>query len=149
MTEPDVYLEKLSAFSRMLHLENLSVSPKETEDAARLLIALGMDDRERVKTALRTVYAKSREEQITFDRVFDGFFLSEEQIRRQAKEQMERTICHSENLAISAFHLGEFGYYAPVLENILCAGLQSVRQLVFSGEWKTRRKQKKQELNQR
>ena len=38
MTEPDVYLEKLSAFSRMLHLENLSVSPKETEDAARLLI---------------------------------------------------------------------------------------------------------------
>lgn len=58
----------------MLHLENLSVSPKETEDAARLLIALGVDDRERVKTALRTVYAKSREEQITFDRVFDGFF---------------------------------------------------------------------------
>lgn len=90
MAEPDVYLEKLSAFSRMLHLENLSVSPKETEDAARLLIVLGMDDRERVKTALRTVYAKSREEQITFDRVFDGFFLSEEQIRRQAKEQMER-----------------------------------------------------------
>ena len=90
MAEPDVYLEKLSAFSRMLHLENLSVSPKETEDAARLLITLGMDDRERVKTALRTVYAKSREEQITFDRVFDGFFLSEEQIRRQAKEQMER-----------------------------------------------------------
>lgn len=90
MAEPDVYLEKLSAFSRMLHLENLSVSPKETEDAARLLIALGMDDRERVKTALRTVYAKSREEQIIFDRVFDGFFLSEEQIRRQAKEQMER-----------------------------------------------------------
>ena len=90
MAELDVYLEKLSAFSRMLHLENLSVSPKETEDAARLLIALGMDDRERVKTALRTVYAKSREEQITFDRVFDGFFLSEEQIRRQAKEQMER-----------------------------------------------------------
>lgn len=34
MAEPDVYLEKLSAFSRMLHLENLSVSPKETEDAA-------------------------------------------------------------------------------------------------------------------
>ena len=92
MAEPDVYLEKLSAFSRMLHLENLSVSPKETEDAARLLIALGMDDRERVKTALRTVYAKSREEQITFDRVFDGFFLSEEQIRRQAKEH-NHTYC--------------------------------------------------------
>ena len=90
MAEPEVYLEKLSAFSRILRLEGLSVSPKETEDAGRLLIALGMEDRERVKTALRTVYAKSREEQITFDRAFDGFFISEEALRRQAKEQMER-----------------------------------------------------------
>ena len=90
MAEPEVYLEKLSAFSRILRLEGLSVSPKETEDAGRLRIALGMEDRERVKTALRTVYAKSREEQITFDRAFDGFFISEEAMRRQAKEQMER-----------------------------------------------------------
>ena len=90
MAEPEVYLEKLSAFSRILRLEGLSVSPKETEDAGRLQIALGMEDRERVKTALRTVYAKSREEQITFDRAFDGFFISEEAMRRQAKEQMER-----------------------------------------------------------
>ena len=90
MAEPEVYLEKLSAFSRILRLEGLSVSPKETEDALRLLIALGMEDRERVKTALRTVYAKSREEQITLDRAFDGFFISEEAMRRQAKEQMER-----------------------------------------------------------
>ena len=90
MGEPDVYLEKLSAFSRMLRLEGLSVSPKETEDAARLLIQLGMEEREQVKTALRTVFAKSREEQCTFDRVFAGFFISEEKMRRQAKEQMER-----------------------------------------------------------
>ena len=90
MAEPDVYLEKLSAFSRMLRLQGLAVSPKETEDASRLLIALGMDDRERVKTALRTVYSKSREEQLTFDRVFDGFFISEEKMRQQAKEQMQR-----------------------------------------------------------
>ena len=90
MVEPDIYLEKLSAFSRMLRLEGLCVSPKETEDAGRLLITLGMDDRNRVKTALRTVYAKSREEQITFDRVFDGFFISEEKMRQQAKEQMDR-----------------------------------------------------------
>jgi len=90
MAEPEVYLEKLSAFSRMLRLEGLSVSPKETEDAARLLICLGMEDRERVKTALRTVYAKSREEQLAFDRCFDGFFISEERMRAQAKEQMQR-----------------------------------------------------------
>jgi uncharacterized protein with von Willebrand factor type A (vWA) domain len=90
MTDSQVYLEKMSAFSRMLHLEGLPISPQETADACRVLIALGMEDRERVKTALRTVYAKSREEQITFDRVFDGFFISEEKMRQQAKEQMER-----------------------------------------------------------
>ncbi len=90
MADPAVYLEKLSAFSRMLRLEGLSVSPKETEDASRLLIELGLSDREQVKTALRTVYAKSREEQISFDKCFDGFFISEEKMRQQAKEQMER-----------------------------------------------------------
>ena len=90
MTDPGVYLEKLSAFSRMLRLQGLSVSPKETADAAQLLIALGMSDRAQVKTALRTVYAKSREEQLSFDRCFDSFFLSEEAMRRQAKEQQEQ-----------------------------------------------------------
>ena len=90
MTDSGVYLEKLSAFSRMLRLEGLIVSPQETADASRILIALGLADREQVKIALRTVYAKSREEQETFDRVFDGFFISEEKMREQAKAHMER-----------------------------------------------------------
>ena len=90
MVEPAVYLEKLSVFSRMLRLEGLTVSPRETEDAAKILLNLGFEDREQMKTALRTVYAKSREEQLTFDRVFDGFFISEEAMRRQSEEQMKR-----------------------------------------------------------
>ena len=89
MADAGVYLEKLSVFSRMLRLHGLTVSPQETADAARLLTVLGFSDREQVKTALRTVFAKSREEQATFDRVFDGFFISEEKMRQQAKEQME------------------------------------------------------------
>ena len=87
MADPGVYLEKLSAFSRMLRLEGLPVSPKETADASQILIALGFEDREVVKTALRTVFAKSREEQHTFDRTFDGFFLSEEAMKAQATEK--------------------------------------------------------------
>ena len=87
MAEPQVYLEKLSAFSRMLRLEGLPVSPKETADACEILVSLGFDDREVVKTALRTVFAKSREEQHTFDRTFDGFFLSEAAMKAQATEQ--------------------------------------------------------------
>lgn len=90
MVEPGVYLEKLSAFSRLLRLKGLNVGPRETGDAARVLAALGLADREMVKTALRTVYASSREEQLSFDAVFDGFFLSEERMRQQAKQQQEK-----------------------------------------------------------
>ena len=90
MADPQVYLEKLSAFSRMLRLEGLTVSPRETADAARILTEVGLADRDQVKTALRTVFASTREEQETFDRVFDSFFISEEKMRAQAKEQMER-----------------------------------------------------------
>lgn len=90
MADPGVYLEKLSLFSRMLRQEGMAVSPQETADACQLLISLGFSDRDRVKTALRTVFAKSREEQNLFDRVFDGFFVSEEEMRRQAMERMER-----------------------------------------------------------
>lgn len=90
MTDSGVYLEKLSCFSRMLRREGLVISPQETADACQILISLGFEDREQVKTALRTVFAKSREEQNTFDRVFDGFFISEEAMRKQAQEHMEQ-----------------------------------------------------------
>ena len=90
MADPGVYAEKLSYFSRMLRREGLTVGPQETADACDILVHIGFDDREQVKTALRTVYAKSREEQLTFDRVFDGFFISEEAMRQQAKRQMEK-----------------------------------------------------------
>ena len=83
MDDGSVYLEKMSAFSRLLHIEGLSVSPQETADACRMLMELGLEDREQVKTALRTVYAKSREEQASFDRVFEGLFLPEEVIRKR------------------------------------------------------------------
>ena len=105
MADGSVYLEKLSAFSRILLAEGLSVSPRETEDACRVILALGMEDRQRLQTALRTVYAKSREEQITFDRVFDGFFLPEDAIREQnrriRKEAEERRRRADEELQLN------------------------------------------------
>jgi len=90
MAEPTVYLEKLSAFARILRMEGLPVSPRDTEDGAAILTQLGFADRETVKTALMTIYAKSREEQLKFSAAFDGFFLSEEAIRAQARERAEQ-----------------------------------------------------------
>ena len=90
MDDAQVYLEKLSAFSRMLRHEGLSASPQETADACRILLEIGFEDKRLVREALCSIYAKSREEQLIFQRTFDGFFISEEAMRRQAKEQAEK-----------------------------------------------------------
>ena len=90
MDDERVYLEKISAFSRMLRLKGLSCGPQEAADASRILIEIGFENRQLVKQALSTIYAKSREQQLIFDKVFDGFFISEEAMRQQAKEQAQR-----------------------------------------------------------
>lgn len=90
MADPQVYLEKISAFSRMLRLQGLLATPQETADACKMLIELGLEDKQQVKQALSAIYAKSREEQLIFDRVFDSFFISEEAMRQQAAEQAQK-----------------------------------------------------------
>lgn len=90
MDDHQVYLAKMIAFSRMLRLEGFKVSHQETADACRILIDLGFADRQTVKQALSAIYAKSREEQLIFDKCFDGFFVSEDVMRALAKEQAQK-----------------------------------------------------------
>lgn len=90
MLDTEVYLEKLSLFGRLLRQEGLNVSPNETADACRILMDVGMENRNVVKAALSTVFAKSRVEQERFNRVFDSFFLSEETIRALDKKHTEQ-----------------------------------------------------------
>ena len=98
MVDYEVYLEKLALFGRILRQEGLEVSPNETADACRILLELGFEDRQVVKTALRTVYAKSRDEQLRFDRIFDSFFLSEDAIRAIDKKHTEQEQEHAKAL---------------------------------------------------
>ena len=90
MDDPQVYLEKLSGFTRMLRLSGINATHQETADACSILIKLGFEDRETVKLALGSIYAKTREEQLIFSRVFEGYFISEEAMREQAKQQAQR-----------------------------------------------------------
>jgi len=92
MVDHRVYLEKLSAFSRMLRLSGIAAGPQETADAGLLLSQMGFADRARVKTALSAIYAKSREEQHIFSRVFDSFFISEDAMRAQAMQQAQKDV---------------------------------------------------------
>ena len=90
MDDPQVYLEKLSAFTRMLRLSGINATHQETADACAILLKLGFEDRETVRLALGSIYAKTREEQLIFERVFDGYFISEEVMWEQAKQQAQR-----------------------------------------------------------
>ena len=96
MTDIDVYLEKLARFSDLLRADGLSVGLQETADAARTLTAIGFEDRELVKAALMTVYAKSRDEQKVFSRAFDSFFVTEEVMRKQVMEQTRQQQAYEE-----------------------------------------------------
>ena len=86
MSDIEVYLEKLAIFAELLRADGLTIGPAETADAAAVLTHTGFDDRTKVKAALMTVYAKSRDEQKTFSRDFDSFFVSEEVMRAQMQE---------------------------------------------------------------
>ena len=90
MDDPQVYLEKLSGFTRMLRLNGINATHQETADACSILIKLGFEDRETMRLALGAIYAKTREEQLIFQRVFDGYFISEEAMREQARQQAQR-----------------------------------------------------------
>lgn len=88
-----VYLEKLAEFSALLRQKGLAVGIQETADACEILSCLDLQDRETVRIALQTVYAKSREEQAAFQQAFDNFFVSTEKreafFRKHAAEAEE------------------------------------------------------------
>lgn len=84
--EQNIYLEKVSEFARLLRHEGLTVGLQEVSDACTILQQLPLDDRATVKAALRAVLAKSQLEQATFDRCFDGWFVSLEEKRRQLEQ---------------------------------------------------------------
>lgn len=83
------YSESLALFSRLLREKGLAAGIGETEDAVRVVALVGMRDKERLRSALCAVYAKSRPEQKAFNEVFDGFFIgAEARKKRVFQEQM-------------------------------------------------------------
>jgi uncharacterized protein len=64
----------LTDFIRALRAAGAEVSPAEAIDAARTLSLIGFEDRQRMKDALAVVLAKSEEEKLIHDRMFEAFF---------------------------------------------------------------------------
>jgi len=104
----DIYVLQLTRFSQMLRNEGLAVGYKETMDAFEALQAIEVGSRDEFKGALRCIYAKSRQEQLIFDRIFDQFFVSAEmkrafieKTRAEAQEIAQRRLQAQDELKIN------------------------------------------------
>ncbi len=64
----------LTGFVRALRLAGAQASPSETIDAARAMALIGFEDRASLKACLGLVLAKSVEEKVIHDRVFDLYY---------------------------------------------------------------------------
>ncbi len=73
----------LTDFIRALRAAGAPVSSAEAIDAARTLALIGYDDRQRMKDAFGLVLAKTEEEKIIHDQMFETFF------RRKSSESTE------------------------------------------------------------
>jgi uncharacterized protein with von Willebrand factor type A (vWA) domain len=78
-------LPALARFVEALREEGIAVSQAETLDAARALAAVGVEDRARVRAALRASLAKTRRNGERFDRVFERHFAPPARAPREKK----------------------------------------------------------------
>ena len=62
------------------------------------------------------------------------------------REEVRLTLGHSLNLALSAYHLTDAGPWNGVVLNILCLGLPMVEEAVFTGEWRRRKKENRENV---
>ena len=62
------------------------------------------------------------------------------------REEVRLTLSHSLNLAISAHHLADSGPWSSVILNILCLGLPMVEEAVFTGQWRRRKKENRENM---
>ena len=62
----------------------------------------------------------------------------------QHREELRTTLRHSLNLAVSACNLTDFGPWNDILLNILCLGLPMVEEAVFTGQWRSLKKENRE-----
>ena len=85
----EIFSRKLTGFANYLRKQGMQVGLAEVADMARALNAIGFENRENVKIALKMLTAKSPREQEVFDQCFDAYFVSEEEFQKNAQAEQE------------------------------------------------------------
>ena len=87
MDSQNSYIENLTLFSHELRKSGLNTGIRETQDAISIIMEVGLEDRDFIRTALCAVFAKSKRQQFLFYETFDRFFVG----KQVQKEQVEKT----------------------------------------------------------
>ncbi|MBR2717370.1 MAG: hypothetical protein IKD79_06505 [Oscillospiraceae bacterium] len=66
------------------------------------------------------------------------------ELGEEAREQLERTMTHSLNMAASAYHLLPEGDWSPVMENVLFLGLPAAQKAILADAWEPRQRRRPQ-----
>ncbi|MGW4767447.1 vWA domain-containing protein [Nocardia sp. NPDC004278] len=82
MTTPsDALTDRLVEFVGLLRDHGISAGPSETIDAAGAMLALGLSDRNRLRSGMAACLLRRNGQRAVFDQLFDLYFLTAEQPR--------------------------------------------------------------------
>ncbi|WP_433683597.1 vWA domain-containing protein [Nocardia sp. CA-119907] len=80
MTAPiDTMTDRLVEFVGLLRDHGISAGPSETIDAAEAMLALGLSDRNRLRSGMAACLLRRNGQRAVFDQLFDLYFLTAEQ----------------------------------------------------------------------
>lgn len=74
--------DRLVAFVGLLRDHGINAGPSETIDAAEAMVALGIDDRDRLRSGMAACLLRRNGQRAVFDQLFDLYFLTAQQPRQ-------------------------------------------------------------------
>ncbi|MFG1795616.1 VWA domain-containing protein [Nocardia sp. NPDC049149] len=76
---PEVMTDRLVEFVTLLRDHGITAGPSETIDAAKAMLALGLSDRNRLRSGMAACLLRRNGQRAVFDQLFDLYFLTTEQ----------------------------------------------------------------------
>lgn len=122
--EEQLFTQNLTRFMGLLRKNGLAVGIKESQDAFRIIEAVGIEDRNSLKLALQAILAKSEKEKIIFSSCFDAYFISQEEWEERLKQEHEAEQHHQQQMEAAEQELSFNGQPLKVREELKAVYIQ-------------------------
>lgn len=120
----ETFTKNLTRFMGMLRKNGLAVGIMESQDAFRIIDAVGIEDKNRLKLALQSILAKSEKEKATFSACFDAYFISQEEWEEKLRQEQEAEQLHRQQMEVAEQELSFNGQPLKVREELKAVYIQ-------------------------